>query len=105
MNKYKVLETKLKKISNHIDEMRLKDETTIKYLMQYKVYVDQLIDAVQKKTISDSNGAVLGLIKGISDYDELCMDNELWNLVTDTDIFYSEKCKSLKKTNNILLRR
>lgn len=53
MNKYKILETKLKKISNHIDEMKLKDETTIKYLMQYKVYVNQLIDAVQKKTISD----------------------------------------------------
>jgi len=67
MNKYRVLENKLKKISSHIDEINIKDEVTIKYLMHYKDYVNQLIEAVHNKTISNSDGALLGLIGGISE--------------------------------------
>ena len=48
----------------------------------------------RKVTIRDSNGAVLGLIRGISDYDELCNDNILWNLVTDADNYYSNECQA-----------
>ena len=67
MNKYRVLENKLQKISSHIDEINIKDEVTIKYLMHYKDYVNQLIEAVHNKTISNSDGALLGLIGGISE--------------------------------------
>ena len=94
MDKYEILEKKLKKISMHIDEMNINDEATLKYLIQYKDYVNKLISAVQKKAIRSSDGAVLGLIRGISDYDELCADNILWNLVTDADNYYSNECKS-----------
>lgn len=93
MNKYEILENKLTKISIHIDKMNLKNEVSIKYLSQYKDYVDKLISAVREKTIRNSDGAVLGLIRGISDYDEICADNILWNLVTDADNYYSNECK------------
>lgn len=93
MNKYEILENKLIKISKHINEMQIENETAMDYLKQYKEYVDRLIIAVQKRTIRNSNGAVLGLIKGISDYDEICADDVLWNLVTDADNYYCNECK------------
>ncbi len=96
MNKYNVLEHKLKKISSHIDEMNIKDEVTIKYLMHYKDYVNQLIEAVHNKAISNSDGALLGLIRGISEYDVLCSDSKLWDFAVDADNFYSVECKSFE---------
>lgn len=93
MNKYEILENKLIKISKHINEMQIENEAAMDYLKQYKEYVDRLIIAVQKRTIRNSNGAVLGLIKGISDYDEICADDVLWNLVTDADNYYCNECK------------
>lgn len=93
MNKYEILENKLIKISKHINEIQLENEAAMNYLKQYKEYVDRLIIAVQKRTIRNSNGAVLGLIKGISDYDEICVDDVLWNLVTDADNYYCNECK------------
>lgn len=93
MSKYEILENKLTKISNYIDEMDLQNEASVKYIGQYKEYVEKLIVAVQKKTIKNSDGAVLGLIRGISEYDEICADDMLWNLVTDADKFYSDECK------------
>lgn len=93
MNKYEILENKLIKISKHINEIQLENEAAMNYLKQYKEYVDKLIIAVQKRTIRNSNGAVLGLIKGISDYDEICADDVLWNLVTDADNYYCNECK------------
>ena len=62
-------------------------------MRQYKDYVDKLIVSVQNKTIRNSDGAVLGLVRGISDYDEICADNILWNLVTEADNYYSNECK------------
>ena len=88
-----MLESKLRKISIHIDEMNIKDEVTLNYLIQYKDYVDKLICAAQEKTIRNSKGAALGLIRGISDYDEICDDDILWVLVTDADNYYSNQCK------------
>ena len=93
MNKYEILENKLIKVSKRINEMQLENEAAMNYLKQYKEYVDRLIIAVQKRTIRNSNGAVLGLIKGISDYDEICADDVLWNLVADADSYYCNECK------------
>lgn len=93
MDKYEILENKLLKISKYINVMQLRNETSINYLKQYKEYVNKLIVAVQKRTIRNSNGALLGLIRGISDYDEICADDVFWNLVTDADNYYCNECK------------
>ena len=36
----------------------------------------------------------MGLIRGVSDYDELCADDTLWQLVTDADNYYCNECQS-----------
>jgi len=94
MSKYEILQNKLIEISKYIDTMQLENEATMHYLKQYKEYVEKLIIAVKKRTIRDSNGAVMGLIRGISDYDEICADEVFWKLVTDADNYYCNECKS-----------
>ncbi len=94
MNKYEILQNKLIEISKYIDTMQIENETTIHYLKQYKEYVEKLIIAVKERTLRDSNGAVMGLIRGISDYDEICADEVFWKLVTDADNYYCNECKT-----------
>ena len=93
MNKYDILEEKLTSINAYIDTMYIENKATIKYLKQYKKYVNKLIIAVQNRTIRNSNGAVMGLIRGVSDYDELCADDVFWQLVTDADNYYCNECQ------------
>ena len=94
MNKYDILEEKLTAIKAYIDTMRLESNATMEYLKQYKGYVNELIIAIQNRTIRNSNGAVMGLIRGVSDYDELCTDDTFWQLVTDADNYYCNECQS-----------
>ena len=92
MNKYDILEGKLTAINAYIDTMCLESNATMEYLKQYKEYVNELIIAIQNRTIRNSNGAVMGLIRGVSDYDELCADDTFWQLVTDADNYYCNEC-------------
>ncbi|WP_242869289.1 hypothetical protein [Pseudobutyrivibrio sp. AR14] len=48
---------------------------------------------MNKRNIRNSDGAVLGLVRAISDYDELCADEILWSLVIEADLYYSKECK------------
>ncbi|CDE42345.1 putative uncharacterized protein [Clostridium sp. CAG:411] len=93
MNKYDILEEKLIAINAYIDTMHLENNATMEYLKQYKDYVNKLIIAIQNRTIRNSNGAMMGLIRGISDYDELCADDAFWRLVTDADNYYCNECQ------------
>ena len=93
MDKYELLEIKLNKVNECIDKIKINSEPSKEYLKQYKGYVEKLLCATRAKTIRNSNGALLGLIKGISDYDELCSCQELWNSVVDADNYYSNECK------------
>ena len=94
MNKYDILEGKLKAINEYIDTMCLESNVTIEYLKQYKEYINKLIIAIQNRTIRNSNGALMGLIRGISDYDELCADDVFLKLVKDADSYYCKECQS-----------
>jgi len=94
MNKYDILEGKLTAINAYIDTMCLESNATMEHLKQYKEYVNELIIAIQNRTIRNSNGAVMGLIRGVSDYDELCADDTFWQLVTDADNYYCNECQS-----------
>ncbi|BCN32406.1 hypothetical protein [Anaeromicropila herbilytica] len=93
MDKYELLEKKLKNIIECIDNMELESESSMKYLKQYKAYVEKIIYATNAKTIRNSNGALLGLIRGISDYDDISSCEELWKAVTEADNYYSNECK------------
>ena len=94
MNKYDILEGKLKAINEYIDTMCLESNVTIEYLKQYKEYINKLIIAIQNRTIRNSNGALMGLIRGISDYDELCADDVFLKLVKYSYNYYCKECQS-----------
>ena len=91
MDKYEILEIKLNKVNECIDKINTESSNT--FLKEYKEYIEKLLCATREKTIRNSNGALLGLIKRISDYDELCSCQELWNAVVDADNYYSYECK------------
>lgn len=54
MNKYEILEGKLTAINAYIDTMCLESNATMEYLKQYKEYVNELIIAIQNRTIRNS---------------------------------------------------
>lgn len=93
MDKYEILEEKLKNIKEYIKDMKINGDATKRYLIQYEDNIDKLIVATHNKTIRSSNGALLGLIRGISEYEELCSNDKLWSLAQEADNYYSKECK------------
>lgn len=92
MDKYEMLAEKLEKISRHIEEMDVKGEKAAEYLTRYKKRVDAIAKYVRERDIEDSHGALMGLIRGLSDWDELCADKELRQLAHDADMYYKKEC-------------
>lgn len=92
VNKYEVLEEKLNNVKKSIAKMKVSGEATRKYLVQYDKYVDELIAASREKKLSDSHGALMGLMRGLSDYDELRKNDDLWEAACEADDFYSKEC-------------
>jgi hypothetical protein len=92
VDKYKILQEKLKKLQECIAQMKVSDEATKRYLAEFEDYVNKLIAASCERKLHNSHGALLGLTRGISDYDELCANDELWECVRDADSYYSIEC-------------
>ena len=92
MSKYEILEKKLNDVKKSIGKIETSRETTSKYLVEFENYVDMLILDSHERKIRNSNGAVLGLTRGISDYDELCANEDLWEAVQNADKFYATEC-------------
>ncbi len=95
MDKYKELKKKLLKLSKQIEKTKVSNDASKECLKRCKEYVDELIIKADEKSIKSSNGAVLGLTKGVSDFDEICSNNDLMNLLSDVDVYYSKECKEL----------
>ena len=98
MDKYEILKNKLNNIIMHIDYMlenvEFQYESSKEYLLKYKEFVEYRIEEVNNRTIPKSRGVkVLGLIRGLSDHDELCNNDKLWKMVGDADIYYKNECK------------
>ena len=90
MSKYEVLEEKLYNIKKSIAKIKVSNEATRKYLVQYENYVDKIIVASHDKKLHDSHGAFLGLMRGLSDYEELGKNDDLWEAACEADEFYSK---------------
>ena len=85
-----ILEEKLKTISLYIEKYNMDfSETSQKQLLKLKDYIDKVIPAIK-----NSDGAGLGLIQAISDYDEICADKKFWDMVVDAEKYYSVECKT-----------
>lgn len=92
MDKFEILKEKLNNMRNYIIEMDIQDtETKIFLQNNYKNYIERLISAIDKKTLPPSNGAsLLGLIRGLSDYDEI--DKKLFEMAVDADNYFCNEC-------------
>lgn len=89
MDKYASLEGKLHAIKKRLGEIKVNGIATKSYVVDYERYVDEL---VHNRKIRNSNGALLGLGRGLSDYDELCSNGELLEDVWEADNYYSRVC-------------
>lgn len=66
MDKYASLERKLSEIKKHLGELVVYGDATKSYVANYERYVDDLIELVHNRKIQNSNGALLGLGRGLS---------------------------------------
>lgn len=92
MDKYASLERKLSEIKKCLGELVVYGDATKSYVVNYERYVDDLIELVHNRKIQNSNGALLGLGRGLSDYDELCSHDELFKAAYEADDYYSKVC-------------
>lgn len=94
MDKFEILKEKLYNIRDYIMEMDIQDTDTKIYLQDiYRNHVEGLISAIDEKELPFSNGATLiGLIRGLSDYDELCSDEKLGKMAADADNYFCNEC-------------
>lgn len=92
MNKYETLENKLRTIKECLSDVEIIGGATKIHVVHYERYLDDLIKRVHNREICNSNGALLGLIQGISNYDELCSCDRLWESVQEADNYYSRVC-------------
>lgn len=92
MDKYESLERKLRAIKKCLGELNIYDDATKLYVVNYGRYVDDLIELVHNREIHNSNGALLGLGRGLSDYDELCSHDALLEAAYEADNYYSKVC-------------
>lgn len=94
MKNYEILKGKLNNMRNYIMEIDIKSANTKSYLLDnYKVYIEHLISAIDERAFPPSRGAsLLGLIGGLSDYDELCADKKLCEMVEDADTYFCHEC-------------
>lgn len=94
MNKYELLNEKLDNIYRYVCGIKCEDEYLNRFILKFEDYVKELIIATNNKNLAGSSGATLGLVKAISDFDVLCNDKSLWDMVVDADRFYSNECIS-----------
>ena len=92
MGKYESLERKLSEVKTCLGELVVYGDATKSYVANYERYVDDLIELVHNRKIQNSNGALLGLGRGLSDYNELCSHDELFKAAYEADNYYSKVC-------------
>ena len=63
------------------------------YLNKYKKHVNCLIEKIRNGEISASNGGLLGVLRAISEYDNLAEIKQLYDAASEVEIYYSCKCK------------
>lgn len=77
-------------VKNCLGELVVYVDATKSSVVNYERYVDDLIELVHNKKIRNSNGALLGLGRDLSDYDELRSHDERLKVAYEADNYYSK---------------
>lgn len=91
-NKQELLK-KLQILVQEIDKAKnVVDDEKIKYLNNYKSWIENVIVKLQNGILPASKGGLIGTMRGISEYDSLACIKELYDAASDVDLFYSKEC-------------
>ncbi len=93
MSKYGILENKLNTYYEKLNDILENNEMLRKQLDPYIGFLQRISDSLKNKTLAASKGRKLGVSRGISDYDLLSNDDDLWKLAKDIDDYYAEEFK------------
>lgn len=96
MDKYNNLYDKLKRLKKEIDlaVAQVEDDYTKDYLKKYQKNIIRLMDMTKSKSIKASNGGLIGVLRAISEYDDLSAIDSLYNAAYDVENYYSNECKN-----------
>ena len=96
MDKYNNLYEKLEKLKKEVDSAiaQIEDEYVKDYLKKYENNIIRLMDMTNSKSIKASNGGLLGVLRAISEYDDLSAIDLLYNAAYDVENYYSYECKN-----------
>ena len=84
---------KLHILVHEIDKAKnVVDDEKIKYLNNYKSWIENVIAKLQDGILPASKGGLIGTMRGISEYDSLACIKELYDAASDVDLFYSKEC-------------
>lgn len=96
MDKYINLYNKLKRLKKEVDlaVAQVEDDYTKDYLKKYQKNIIRLMDMTKSKSIMASNGGLIGVLRAISEYDDLSAIDSLYNAAYDVENYYSNECKT-----------
>jgi len=90
MDKYDQLALKLEKALQVLDALESSDHATIQFLNSYREYIEGIRRKAINKDIPTTGGALIGLLRWLSDYDELADNDELWRQISEIEKFHLE---------------
>lgn len=94
MDKRQELIKKIKLLLQEVDKAKLQvSEEKISYLERYRIWMESVLQKLQDGRMTESNGRLIGCMRGISEYDDLARIKELYDAAADVDCFYSKECK------------
>lgn len=91
MDKYTELAEKLSRAIDIINSIKPKSNETEEFLIKYKEYIRKIKEGTDNKNLKPSNGALMGLLRWLSDFSELEDCGELWNIINEIEDYYCEK--------------
>ena len=91
MDKYEIIAEKLRTVLSILSAIEKKSSETEDFLKQYIDYIKLLKKKAEDKTLEPSNGGLIGLMRWLSDYYELEQHEDLWNMITDIENYYSKQ--------------
>lgn len=74
-------------ILSSIDPMTTREE---EFLVKYKEYIIAAKKKADNRTLSPSNGALMGLLRWLSDYSYFDQNEALWSSLEDIENYYSK---------------
>lgn len=88
MDKYDELSEMLNRAIKVINNIKPKTNQTEEFLIKFKDYISKINENTEKKSLRPSNGALMGLLRWLSDFSELEECDDLWDVINEIEDYY-----------------